>query len=77
MTLHVNANLALVPVTDDARRPDAFSKIDARAQLAAQFIPSGSRVLDLGGGGGETLQDLLPLGCAYEAVERIAHGKDR
>ena len=75
MALHVNANLALVPLTDDARRPDAATKIDARAQLAAQFIPSGSRVLDLGGGGGETLQDLMPLGCSYEAVERIAHGK--
>ena len=75
MALHVNANLALVPVTDDARRPDASTKIDPRAQLAAQFIPAGSRVLDLGAGGGETLQDLLPLGCGYEAVERIAHGK--
>jgi hypothetical protein len=75
MTLDVNANLALVPVTDDARRPDAVSKIDPRAQLAAQFIPSGSRVLDLGSGGGETLQDLMPLGCSCQTVDRIAHGK--
>ena len=75
MALHVNANLALVSVADDARRPDAASKIDPRAQLAAQFIPSGSRVLDLGAGGGETLRDLMPLGCRYEAVDRIAHGK--
>jgi len=75
MALHVNANLALVPVTDDARRADAFSKIDPRAQLAAQFIPAGSRVLDLGSGGGETLHDLMPLGCHYEAVDRIAHEK--
>ena len=75
MALHVNANLALNVVADDARRPDAFSKIDPRAQLAAQFIPSGSRVLDLGAGGGETLCDLIPLGCSYEAVDRIAHGK--
>jgi len=37
MALHVNANLALVTVTDDARRPDAFSKIAPRAQLAAQL----------------------------------------
>ncbi len=74
MALHVNANLALVTVTDDARRPDAFSKIAPRAQLAAQFIRSGSRVLDLGGGG-ETLHDLMPLGCSYQAVDRIAHGK--
>jgi hypothetical protein len=75
MALHVNANLALVTVADDARHPDAFPKIDPRAQLAAQFIPSGSRVLDLGAGGGETLFDLMPLGCSYQAVDRIAHGK--
>jgi hypothetical protein len=75
MALHVNANLVLDTVTDDARRPDAFSTIDPRAQLAAQFIPSGSRVLDLGAGGGETLHDLMPLGCSYQAVDRIAHGK--
>lgn len=75
MALHVNANLALVSVTDDARRANAISKIDPRAQLAAQFIPSGSRVLDLGSGGGETLRDLMPLGCRYQAVDRIAHNK--
>ena len=75
MALHVNVNLALDTVTDDARRPDARSKLDPRAQLAAQFIPAGSRVLDLGAGGGETLHDLMPLGCSYQAVDRIAHGK--
>lgn len=75
MALHVNANLALRTVADDARRPDASSKLDPRAQLAAQFIPAGSRVLDLGAGGGETLHDLLPLGCSYQAADRIAHGK--
>jgi hypothetical protein len=75
MALHVNANLALSTVTGDARRPDASSKLDPRAQLVAQFIPSGSRVLDLGAGGGETLHDLMPLGCSYQAVDRIAHGK--
>ncbi len=75
MALHVNANLALVAVPDDARRPDAASTFDSRAQLAAQFIPSGSRVLDLGAGGGETLRDLLPLGCAYQAADRLSHGK--
>ncbi|MDO9413716.1 MAG: hypothetical protein Q7T81_14190 [Pseudolabrys sp.] len=75
MALHVNANLALVSVIDDARRPDAPSKIDPRAELASQFIPSGTRVLDLGAGGGETLRDLLPLGCAYQAADSFAHGK--
>lgn len=75
MALHVNANLALVTVADDARRPGAFPKIDARAKLAAQFIPSGARVLDLGAGGGETLRDLLPLGCFYQVASSLAHGK--
>ncbi len=75
MALHVNLNFALEQAVDDARRPDSVSKIDARAQLAAQFIPSGSRVLDLGAGGGEALADLMPLGCSYQAVETIAHGK--
>ncbi|MDO8875376.1 MAG: methyltransferase domain-containing protein [Pseudolabrys sp.] len=75
MALHVNVNLALRSLADDARRAGACSTIDPRAQLAAQFIPSGSRVLDLGCGGGETLHDLMPLGCGYQAVDRIAHGK--
>jgi hypothetical protein len=75
MALHVNANLALRMVAEDARRPEASSKIDPRAQLAVQFIPSGARVLDLGAGGGETLRDLMPLGCGYQAADSIAHGK--
>jgi SAM-dependent methyltransferase len=75
MALHVNANLALASVMDDARRADAASKIDPRAKLAAQFIPSGARVLDLGCGGGETLHDLLPLGCTYQAADTLSHGK--
>jgi hypothetical protein len=75
MALHVNANLALVNVADDARRPGAFPQVDARAKLAAQFIPSGARVLDLGAGGGETLRDRLPLGCVYLEASSLAHGK--
>src|SRR5689334_13067530 len=75
MALHVNGNLALVPVADDARHPEALSKIDRRAQLAAQFIPSGARVLDLGSGGGEALADLMPLGCGYQAADAIVHSK--
>lgn len=75
MALHVNANLALKLVHDEARRLDAPRQHDPRAQLAAQFIPAGARILDLGHGGGETLRDLVPFGCAYEAVERLTHGK--
>lgn len=76
MALHVNANLALKLVRDDARRPDAAVARDPRAELAAQFIPAGARILDLGGGGGgETLRDCVPFGCAYEAVDRLAHDK--
>lgn len=75
MALHVNANLALKLVPDEARRADAVSTIDQRAQLAAQFIPCGARVLDLGEGGGETLRDRMPFGCAYQAVDSLTHGK--
>lgn len=74
MALHVNANLALRLVHDEAKRLDAPQR-DPRAQLAAQFIPAGARILDLGHGGGETLRDLVPFGCAYEAVDHLAHGK--
>ncbi|MBS0535942.1 MAG: methyltransferase domain-containing protein [Proteobacteria bacterium] len=75
MALQVNANLALKLVHDEARRPDAASKLDPRAQLAAQFIPAGARILDLGSGGGETLRDLVPFGASYEAVDHLAHAK--
>jgi hypothetical protein len=75
MALHVNANLALKLVRDDARRADAAATRDPRAELAAQFIPAGARILDLGGGGGDTLRDQVPFGCAYEAVDRLAHDK--
>ncbi len=63
MALHVNANLALKLVPDDARRPDAAAMRDPRAELAAQFIPAGACVLDIGGGGGETLRDRVPFGA--------------
>ena len=75
MALHVNANLALKLVHDEARRPDAVVKLDPRAQLAVQFIPAGARILDLGGGGGETLRDLVPFGASSEAVDHLAHAK--
>jgi hypothetical protein len=50
------SSAALVPASAGAS--------DARANVAAQFIPAGARVLDLGGGGAG-LRGILPLGCAY------------
>ena len=74
MNLQVNRNLALEPIVDFEPRtdPDVLA-VDARIELAAQFIPAGSRVLDLSGGG-STLKRLLPIGCSYQACERMASG---
>ena len=50
MNLHVNSNLALELPPDLAREsPAPKTKTDPRAELAAQFIPAGARVLDLSG----------------------------
>ena len=81
MGLHVNRHLALeIPV--EVERFAARS--DPRAELAAQFIPAGARVLDLSHGR-KTLERYLPHGCSYRAPERgkgkgaricdIAHGE--
>ncbi|MFI4971731.1 MAG: hypothetical protein ACHP7H_03545 [Hyphomicrobiales bacterium] len=64
MTLNVNRNLALETTPDVA--PGVTLATDARAELAAQFIPAGSRVLDLSGA--TTLQRLLPSGCSYQGI---------
>lgn len=66
MGIHVNRHLALeMPV--EVERLDAPS--DPRAELAAQFIPAGARVLDLSHGR-RTLERHLPNGCSYRAPER-------
>jgi hypothetical protein len=66
MGLHVNRHLALeVPV--EVERLAGPS--DPRAELAAQFIPTGARVLDLSYGR-KSLERYLPNGCSYRAVER-------
>jgi hypothetical protein len=65
MGLHVNTNLALeLPV--ELGRPLQAPARDARAELAAQFIPAGARVLDLSRA--KTLERYLPNGCAYRSV---------
>jgi hypothetical protein len=66
MNIHVNRNLALETPEAFARRPDAS---DPRAELAAQFIPAGSRVLDLSGG--FDLEQALPSGCSYQGRDRV------
>jgi hypothetical protein len=68
MNIYVNSNLALETTDTIGRRPDAAGS-DARAELAAQFIPAGSRVLDLSAG--LNLQDALPNGCSYQGQDRI------
>ena len=68
MNLHVNNNLALELPPDIAPQLPPKRTTDHRAELAAQFIPSGARVLDLGGG--TALQPLLPNGCSYRGIDR-------
>jgi hypothetical protein len=64
MTLNRNRNLALETTPDVA--PGVTLETDARAELAVQFIPAGSRVLDMSGA--TTLQRLLPTGCSYQGI---------
>ncbi len=74
MNLFVNNNLALELPSDLAPQSEAHEKkkSDPRAELAAQFIPAGARVLDLGENA--TLQALLPSGCSFRDVH---HGNKK
>ena len=67
MTSVFNLNLALEATPDFA--PGVALKTDARAELAAQFIPAGSRVLDLSDT--TTLQRMLPNGCSYQGRDSV------
>ncbi|MBM3528291.1 MAG: class I SAM-dependent methyltransferase [Alphaproteobacteria bacterium] len=63
----------LKPQTDAARWSNPASletAWDARAEFAAQFVPAGSRVLDLGCGR-MALQRFLPLGCDYQPCDLV------
>jgi hypothetical protein len=73
MNLHVNGNLALELPPGASRLPPTKKRTDPPADLAAQFIPDGARVLDLS----ETaaIQRLLPSACSYRRVIRA--GKKR
>jgi hypothetical protein len=67
MNLQVNSNLALeLPSDLEFQQAPARTKSDPRASLAAQFIPYGANILDLGGN--QSLQSLLPAGCHYRAI---------
>jgi hypothetical protein len=63
MNLQINRNLALETPADFG--PGVVVETDARAELAAQFIPAGSRVLDLGHN--VALRTLVPNGCSYQS----------
>ena len=62
MNLYVNSNLAL-ELPADPERQATGAMPDPLAELAAQFVPSGARVFDLGAN--PALQALLPAGCDY------------
>jgi hypothetical protein len=69
MHLHVDSNLALETLPNSGRAvPGAKANKDPRAELAAQFIPSGARVLDLSGNA--ALEHFLPNGCSYNGIAR-------
>ena len=67
MNLQVNLNLALDTTAGFA--PGATLANDPRTELAAQFIPAGSRVLDLSVDG--ALEHSLPGGCSYQGRDRV------
>src|SRR6188472_3478667 len=74
MALFVNSNLALeLPAGLDRRSTTSRAKPDPCAELAAQFIPAGARVLDLGAS--PALTALLPNGCNYATTGQA--GKKR
>jgi hypothetical protein len=69
MNLQVNRNLALERIPDGGQSAVA-SEVDSRLELAAQFIPAGSHVLDLSSGA-SALQRMLPVGCSYQHCAKV------
>ncbi len=72
--VRIDRDRALARKTDRARWSDPAaleSAWDARAELAAQFIPAGACVLDLGCGK-MSLQRFLPYGCSYRGCDLVA-----
>jgi hypothetical protein len=78
MALHVESNLALTQPPALARwsSPQAIEPAhDERAAFAAQFIPAGARVLELGCDR-MALRRFLPNGCSYQGCDLIAREPD-
>jgi hypothetical protein len=76
MALFVNSNLALeLPADLDRQSALPRAKSDPRAELAAQFIPAGARVLDLGAS--PALRALLPNGCDYATGGPVGKKRQR
>jgi hypothetical protein len=78
MAVSINRNLALEKKTDFERwsNEDSLEPAwDARATVAAAFVPSGARVLDLGCGR-MALRDLVPKDCVYQPCDLVARDAD-
>jgi hypothetical protein len=72
--VRIDRDQALARKTDKKRWSDPASlepAWDARAELAAQFIPAGAHVLDLGCGT-MSLRRYLPNGCSYRGCDLVA-----
>ena len=65
MNAHVKRKLLDTTICEPAGQPAGLPLRDARAEIAAQFIPAGARVLDLSTAA--TLERLLPYGCSYRS----------
>jgi len=72
--MNQTAHLAFELPTEFEHAPVPAAAPDARTALAAQFIPSGARVLDLSGTG-SALQPLLPHDCSYQGGSAINAGE--
>ena len=78
MAFPINRNLALDKKTDFDRwsSQDALEPAwDARAAIAAAFVPAGARVLDLGCGR-MALRGVLPQDCTYRPCDLVARDSD-
>jgi hypothetical protein len=61
-------NLAVELPTEIGQMPAPAAAPDPRTALAAQFVPSGARVLDLSRAN-SGLEALLPSGCGYQGAD--------